>query len=95
MSDQATASYTIDSIVDQLDRFHQRATYGAVAALVNKSPRNLMVKRSRGPRDSWVVSHSSRMPSGYAPEQLHPAIKSRDRVISTREDLESWLANPD
>ena len=94
MSDQATASYTIDSIVDQLDRFHQRATYGAVAAVVNRSPRNLMDKRSRGPRDSWVVSRQSGMPSGYEPEQLHPDIKSRDTVISTREALESWLANP-
>ena len=94
MSDQATETYTIDSIVDQLDRFHQRATYGAVAALMNRSPRNLMGKRSRGPRDSWVVSHSSGMPTGYEPEQLHPEIKSRERVISSREDLESWLANP-
>jgi hypothetical protein len=94
MSDQAIASYTLDSIVDELDRCHQRATYGAVAALVNKSPRNLMANRSRSPRDSWVVSHSSGMPTGYEPEQLNPAIKSREKVISTREDLESWLANP-
>jgi hypothetical protein len=95
MNDQTTANYTVDRIVEQLDRFHQRATYGAVAALVNKSPRNLMGKRARSPRDSWVVSHGSGMPSGYEPEQLHPAIKSREKVISTREDLESWLANPD
>ena len=94
MNDQTTAEYTIDSIVDQLDRFHQRATYGAVAALVNKSPRNLMGKRSRGPRDSWVVGHSTGMPSGYKPDQLHPAIKSRETILSTREALESWLANP-
>lgn len=94
MSEQAIASHTIDSIVEQLDRFHQRATYGAVAALVNKSPRNLMGKRSRGPRDSWVVGHDTGMPSGYEPEQLHPALKSRQKVLSTREVLESWLANP-
>lgn len=94
MSDQATASHTIDSIVDQLDRFHQRATYGAVAALVNRSPRNLMGKRSRGPRDSWVVSHSNGMPTGYEPGQLHPEINSRETILSTREALESWLANP-
>jgi hypothetical protein len=94
MSDQAIASHTLDSIVDELDRFHQRATYGAVAALLNKSPRNLMGNRSRNARDSWVVSHSSGMPTGYEPEQLHPAISSRENVISTRADLESWLASP-
>ena len=94
MSDQATASYTIDSIVDQLDRFRQRATYGAVAALVNRSPRNLMDKRSRSQRDSWVVSRQSGMPTGYEPEQLHPEITSRETILSTREALESWLADP-
>lgn len=94
MSDQATASYTIDSIVDQLDRFRQRATYGAVAALVNRSPRNLMDNRSRSQRDSWVVSRQSGMPTGYEPEQLHPEITSRETILSTREALESWLANP-
>jgi hypothetical protein len=94
MSDQATASYTIDSIVDQLDRFRQRATYGAVAAVVNRSPRNLMDKRSRSQRDSWVVSRQSGMPTGYEPEQLHPEITSRETILSTREALESWLANP-
>ena len=94
MSDQATASYTIDSIVDQLDRFRQRATYGAVAALVNRSPRNLMDKRSRSQRDSWVVSRQNGMPTGYEPEQLHPEITSRETILSTREALESWLADP-
>jgi hypothetical protein len=94
MSDQATASFTLDNIVDQLDRFHQRATYGAVAALLNRSPRNLMGKRLRAPRDSWVVGHSTGMPSGYEPEQLHPELTAREKVISAREELESWLANP-
>jgi hypothetical protein len=94
MNDQATASFTLDSIVQQLDRFHQRATYGAVAALLNRSPRNLMGKRSRAPRDSWIVGHSTGLPSGYEPEQLHPELTTRGRVISTREELESWLATP-
>jgi hypothetical protein len=94
MSDQAIASHTLDSIVEVLDHHHQRATYGAVAALLNKSPRNLMGRRSRGPGDSWVVSHSNGLPSGYDPEQLHPALESRENIISTREDLESWLADP-
>ena len=94
MTDQATAAYTIDSIVDQLDRFRQRATYGAVAAVVNRSPRNLMDKRTRNPRDSWVVSRKDGMPSKYPPEQVHPEIKTRDTVLSTGAALESWLANP-
>lgn len=95
MSNQVTASYSIDSIVEQLDRFHQRATYGAVAAVVNRSPRNLMDKRSRCVRDSWVVSHKEGLPTGYEPDQMHADIKSRETVLATREVLEAWLANPD
>lgn len=94
MSDQAIASHTLDSIIEQLDQFHQRATYGAVAALVNRSPRNLMGGRERAPQDSWIVGHSTGMPTGYEPEQLHPELKSRETILSTREALESWLANP-
>src|SRR4051794_37750046 len=94
MAEQTTSAYTIDVIVDQLDRFQQRATYGAVAAVVNRSPRNLMDKRSRGPRDSWVVSRSTGMPSGYAPEQIHPGIKSREAILSTAEQLAAWLSHP-
>ena len=94
MSEQATATHTIDSIVDQLDRFRQRATYGAVAAVVNRSPRNLMDRRTRNPRDSWVVSRKDGMPSKYPEEQIHPEIKTRDAIFSTGAELESWLANP-
>jgi hypothetical protein len=94
MNEQATAAHTIDTIVDQLDHFRQRATYGAVASVVNRSPRNLMDKRSRGPRDSWVVSRKDGMPTGYAPEQVHPEIKSRETILATGSQLEGWLANP-
>ena len=94
MTDQATATHTIDSIVDQLNRFRQRATYGAVAAVVNRSPRNLMDKRTRNPRDSWVVSRKDGMPSKYPEDQVHPEIKSRDTILTTGADLAGWLANP-
>jgi len=94
MSEQAAATYTIDSIVDQLERFRQRATYGAVAAVVNRSPRNLMDKRTRSPRDSWVVSRKDGMPSKYPPEQVHPEITAREAILATGQQLESWLANP-
>ena len=39
------SAHTIDSILECLEQYHQRATYGAVAALVNSSPRSLMSLR--------------------------------------------------
>src|SRR5689334_17885613 len=49
-----TTSRSIDSIVAVLDQFRQRATYGAVASVLKRGPRNLMQGRSRSQRDSWI-----------------------------------------
>ena len=85
---------TIDSIIEQLDHFHQRATYGAVAGVLNASPRNLMAGRSRSQRDSWVVAHGTGLPTGYSPDQVHPEIGSREQILSTAKDLSTWLESP-
>ena len=95
MSDTETiAEQNLDSILDQLDRFHQRATYGAVAAVVNSSPRSLMSGRQRDPRSSWIVSRKDGLPTGYEPDQTHPDIASREEILGTPEALRSWLENP-
>jgi hypothetical protein len=88
------ASHSIDSIVEQLDRFRQRATYGGVAGLLKRAPRNLMTGRSRNRRDSWIVSQKDGMPTGYEPDQVHPDIKSREQILRSAEDLGTWLESP-
>lgn len=87
--------HTIDSILDNLEQYHQRATYGAVAALVNSAPRSLMTGRDRNPRSSWVVSRRDGQPTGYTDEQKHPSLGERERVISTPEELRRWLTDPE
>lgn len=95
MSDTETiAEHTVDSILDQLDRFHQRATYGAVAAVVDSSPRSLMTGRQRDPRSSWIVSQKNGLPTGYEADQTHSDIKAREQILRTPEALRSWLAHP-
>ena len=91
---EAVATHSIDTIAEQLDRFRQRATYGAVAAVLNRSPRNLMSGRTRSPRDSWIVSNKDGMPTGYEPDQVHPEITSREHILRSAEDLGTWLENP-
>src|SRR5215211_2307500 len=71
---------SLDSILDELDRFHQRATYGAVAAVVNSSPRSLMSGRDRDQRSSWIVNRRDGLPTGYTPEQTHPEIGARESI---------------
>ena len=90
----AAPAHTLNSILDQLDQFHQRATYGAVAGVVDSSPRSLMSGRERDPHSSWIVRHETGQPTGYADEQKHESLTERKWIISTPDDLRKWLANP-
>ena len=90
----AIQQHSLDSILDQLNQFHQRATYGAVAAVVNSSPRSLMVGRDRNPESSWVVSRQTGQPTGYAHEQKHGALTERERILGSPEELRHWLKDP-
>jgi hypothetical protein len=82
---------TMDQILDALDQSHQRATYGAVAALLGEQPRTLMKGRDRDRRHSWVVSRKNGEPTGYEPTQVHPSLKEREQVIDSKDDLVKWL----
>ena len=87
------AAATMDQILDALDTAHQRATYGAVAAVVGVSPRALMTGRERNQRHSWGVNLRSGLPTDYAAELVHPALTANATVLKTRDDLVPWLAS--
>ena len=94
MTSVAAPEHTLESILDQLNQYHQRATYGAVAGVVNSSPRSLMIGRERNPQSSWVVSRESGLPSGYSEEQKHEALTEREAILSSPDDLRTWLRDP-
>ena len=81
----------LDQILDALHCKHQRATYGAVAAVLGNSPRTLMKGRERDQRHSWVVRRQSGQPTGYEPDQMHPDLTGSERIIESRDELERWL----
>ena len=83
---------TIDEILDRLEHARQRATYGAVAGLLGKTPRTLMRGRSRDRHHSWIVNRNNGKPTGYDDELLHPELALNEHVIDSREELEGWLA---
>ena len=87
------SDFTMDQILDALDRSHQRATYGAVAAVLDRQPRTLMQGRERDQRHSWVVSRKNGEPTGYQPAQVHPALRERPEVLDSKEELTFWLAS--
>jgi hypothetical protein len=89
----ANVAYNLDGIITTLDRHQQRATYSAVAALLDQSPRLLMHKQPRGQRNSWIVSKGTGRPTGYAEADVHPNLTANERVLLTGEELAEWLAS--
>lgn len=82
----------MDQILDALHHSRQRATYGAVAGALGRSPRMVMAGRERDARHSWVVSRRSGQPTGYEANQMHPELTRSERVLETPEELKQWLA---
>ena len=84
---------TLDQVLDALEHARQRATYGAVASLLGRTPRTLMRGRTRDRHHSWIVNRNSGKPTGYADEELHPELESNKQIIDTPIELEGWLAS--
>lgn len=85
---------TRHAILEQLDRFHQRATYGALAGVLGKTPRSVMQGLLRNWRHSWIVNQDTGEPSDYHKLRKHPALKERDAILDSPRDLTAWLDNP-
>ena len=84
--------HTFDSILDTLAAQHQRATYSAVAAVVNTTPRTLMLGRPRDPHHSWIVSKQTGQPTGYPDDQVAAELTARPEILTSRDELLSWLS---
>src|ERR1044072_4513915 len=81
----------LDQVIAALNQHQQRATYSAVASLLDQSPRLLMHSRPRERTNSWIVSKATGRPTGYHDTDLHPQLTANATVIETRDELASWL----
>jgi hypothetical protein len=86
--------FSLDEVVDLLVKYQQRATYGAVAAVVGGSPRSLLQGRPRDRRYSWIVNRDTGLPTGYDNSLVDPQIHARDVILDTEPDLRDWLDDP-
>ncbi len=84
----------LDDVLDLLDRYHQRATYGAVGGVVDRPPAFLMSGLPRNHRHSWVVNAETLLPTGYVDAEMHPALRECAAVISSAAALDEWLHDP-
>lgn len=89
---------SLEDIVRKLNNYKQRATYGAIAGILNVPARSLMDGRPRTPIYSWVVAASDGRPTGYSEEQidvdcLHQIREQRHNVIKDSDTLRHWLTS--
>ena len=81
----------LEQVLALLDKHAQRATYGAVGGLVQLPAQSVMYGLPKTPRNSWVVSKATKMPSGYSFAQQHVRLTASPDVIETAEALNLWL----
>lgn len=75
----------------RLQDLRQRATYGAVAAVLGRPAWFLMRGRPRDPLHSWVVNAGTGLPTGYADDAVHPDLLAHSRVVSDPDALRALL----
>ena len=83
----------LEDITERLERHRQRATYAAVAGVLKRHYRRIMDGQTKSFRNSWVVSKTTKRPTGYGPQDWHPELLTNENgVIDTPAALKKWLA---
>ena len=82
----ASTGASIEEVLDCLNRTKTRATYGAVAEVIGGLARGVGQRLGhRRPAASWVVNATSGLPSGYAPAEMHPDLRTAPLVRTGNE----------
>jgi hypothetical protein len=90
---RAIADTTLEEILRFLNDQQVRATYGAVAEILNVPPRSVGAQLGeRRPEASWVVNAENALPTGYRQDEMHPSLVSRSEVISSGTALAMRMA---
>ncbi|MBK8002563.1 MAG: hypothetical protein IPK12_01180 [Gemmatimonadetes bacterium] len=84
--------FSLKAILQLLARHHQRATYGAVADLVGRTPRTVLQGCPRDFLHCWVVNQDTGEPTSYPQGMVHPALEEHAGILGTADELAAWLA---
>ena len=77
--------------LELLNRHHQRATYGAVAELVGRTPQTVLQGCPRNWLHSWVVNQQTGEPTAYPEGLIHPSLTEKPDILRTGAALAAWL----
>jgi hypothetical protein len=105
MAKRARAKWTLDAVIALLNEHRQRATYGAIAGVINAgTTRRLMKGRTGAYENSWVVAKRTNRkagsrrgwPTGYVESDIHPDCLHQIRtcpndILDDEDALRKWL----
>jgi hypothetical protein len=77
--------------LELLHRHHQRATYGALAELIGRTPQTVLQGCPRNWLHSWVVNQQTGEPTAYPSALIHPALREHPEILRTGAALSAWL----
>ena len=84
---------TREEIIERLAKHRQRATYGALAGLIDRHAIGVMNGLSKDKRNSWIVAKNNGLPTGYNTEEIDSRLASSSNVIDSSDELAAWLKN--
>ena len=78
----------LSEILDFLNERKMRAHYGAVAGVLDVTPRSLgTMLGEQSQRASWIVAKDDNMPTDYEAENHHPELQRTSLVIQSPDAL--------
>lgn len=77
--------------LETLHRHHQRATYGALAEVIGRTPQTVLQGCPRNWLHSWVVNQQTGEPTAYPSALIHPALREHPQILRTGAALAAWL----
>jgi hypothetical protein len=82
---------SLDQLVEILERYRVRATYGAVSGYLGQNATFLMNGIERAPKYSWIVNKATSEPTGYSVDEIHPDLRRNNMVLGDVTELRQWL----
>lgn len=83
----------LEKIIDFLNRERIRATYAAVGEVLGLPPVTVEgMLGDRRPEVSWVVSSDTGLPTGYASNEMHPALVEKSEILGSGLQLLRMMA---
>jgi hypothetical protein len=89
------AMHSFVEIVDRLNERRQRATYGALAGVLDRPAAFVMGGHPRDVRHSWIVNARTLRPTGFREEDIHPELSQHAQVLTNVASLLAWLGTTD